>query len=75
MWDCEYTDTFGGEANYAWVRRAEVTANGASQRAMTRRFKSALGLTGLRGRAYWNGDVWEFRPYGLCTVAFATFRY
>ena len=21
----EYTDTFGGEANYAWVRRASVT--------------------------------------------------
>jgi hypothetical protein len=21
----EYTDTFGGEANYAWVRRATVT--------------------------------------------------
>jgi hypothetical protein len=21
----EYTDTFGGEANYSWVRRAKVT--------------------------------------------------
>lgn len=21
----EYTDTFGGEANYSWVRRAQVT--------------------------------------------------
>ena len=23
--DVEYTDTFGGEANYCWVRRATVT--------------------------------------------------
>lgn len=23
-WDCEYTDTFGGEANYCWVRRAAI---------------------------------------------------
>ncbi len=25
MYDVEYTDTFGGEANYSWVRRASVT--------------------------------------------------
>lgn len=24
-YDVEYTDTFGGEANYSWVRRASVT--------------------------------------------------
>lgn len=24
-YDVEYTDTFGGEANYGWVRRASVT--------------------------------------------------
>lgn len=24
MHDVEYTDTFGGEVNYAWVRRASV---------------------------------------------------
>lgn len=23
-WNVEYTDTFGGEANYCWVRRATV---------------------------------------------------
>ncbi len=25
VYNVEYTDTFGGEANYAWVRRATVT--------------------------------------------------
>lgn len=24
-YDVEYTDTYGGEANYSWVRRATVT--------------------------------------------------
>ncbi len=25
VYDVEYTDTFSGEANYAWVRRAKIT--------------------------------------------------
>lgn len=25
QYDVEYTDTFGGEANYCWVRRATIT--------------------------------------------------
>jgi hypothetical protein len=25
VFNVEYTDTFGGEANYCWVRRAKVT--------------------------------------------------
>lgn len=25
QYDVEYTDTFGGEANYCWVKRARVT--------------------------------------------------
>ena len=25
LYNVEYTDTFGGEANYSWVRRAMVT--------------------------------------------------
>ena len=91
MWDCEYTDTFGGDANYSWVRRATVAmpelthygydgatnyvkANKVYQRELAKRAKAALGLTGLRGRSYWHGDQWEFRPYGMATVAFATFR-
>ena len=23
--DCEYTDTFGGEANYCWIKRETLT--------------------------------------------------
>lgn len=25
MYDIEYTDTFGGEANYCWIKRATIT--------------------------------------------------
>ena len=68
---CEYTDTFGGEANYCWVKRAELTIPiELSDRAITRRAKAALGLTGVKGRTHSYGDAWEFRPYGGNTVAF-----
>ena len=74
--DCEYTDTFGGEANYCWVRRESLELpDGISDLALVRRAKAALGLSGVKGRMYAHGDMWEFRPYNSCTVAFFTVRY
>ena len=88
-YNLEYTDTFGGEANYCWVRRASITmpewpcfkgwdGNGRRepkgfQRCLMRRAKAALGLTGLRGVTTSLGDGYEFRPYGLATVLFITY--
>lgn len=73
--DCEYTDTFGGEANYCWVRRAELEIpDGVSDLALVRRAKAVLGLTGVRGRMFDHGEMWEFRPRNSGTVAFFTFR-
>jgi hypothetical protein len=73
-WRCEYTDTFGGEANYSWVRRVTIPAGGEneSQAALMRRAKRALGISGVRGRTHSYGDSYELRPYGMCTVAFVT---
>ena len=85
----EYTDTFAGEANYSWVRRATISmpelthygwdgstgyvkANRAYQRELMRRAKAAVGLTGLRGRTYDHGAMYEFRPYRSATVMFVT---
>lgn len=85
--DVEYTDTFGGEANYSWVKRASVTmpelthygydgstnyerANRIYQRELMRKAKAAVGLSGVRGRSYHNGDSTEFRPFRSCTVMF-----
>ena len=74
--DIEYTDTFGGEANYCWVRRAMlVIPFGTSDRAIMRRAKAALGLSGVRGRTTSYGDMWQFQPYGRCTVMLMYVRY
>lgn len=74
--DVEYTDTFAGEANYCWVkRRALDLPAGITDRALARRAKAAMGLSGARGRSDHSGDQYTFRPYGSCTVLFATTRY
>lgn len=81
----EYTDTFGGEANYGWVRRAVIPSpviwdeSGrreprAYQRTVMRRAKAAVGLSGVRGVTYAMGDGYEFRPYGMCTVLFVSWH-
>lgn len=70
-WHAEYTDTFGGEANYSWaVRREFELPDDASDLAVVRRAKAELGLTGARcAREDW-GDVIVLRPLRTCTVAF-----
>lgn len=76
MLDVEYTDTFGGEANYSWVKRATLELpHGLSDKAIMRRAKKAMDISGWRGASYSHGDMWEFRPYKSCTVMFANVRY
>jgi hypothetical protein len=70
----EYTDTFGGEANYCWVKRATFQiVEHASRHAIMRQANRLIGLTGLRGKAHDHGDMIEFRPSRSCTVMFVTF--
>ena len=72
----EYTDTYGGEANYCWVRRANLTLPvGVSDLAIIRRAKRAVGLSGVRGRTDKNGDSFTFRPHRICTIMFVTTDY
>ena len=67
----EYTDTFGGDANYSWVRRATIEAPAEiSDLALMRRAKKALDLSGVRGRRESWGETLVFRPYGSCTILF-----
>ena len=86
----EYTDTFGGEPNYSWVKRKtvampELTHYGYDgthyakpakifDRELMRKAKAAVGLTGVRGVTYKHGDDIEFRPYGSATVLFINYR-
>jgi len=69
--EVELTDTFGGDANYSWVRRAkfEAPAN-ASNALLMRRAKRIVGLTNHRGRVDDYGDTLDFRPYRMCMVMF-----
>ena len=70
----ELTDTYGGEANYSWCRRAEIVADKPLSRlAVVRRAKKAVGLSGVRCETTNYGDVLELRPYGLCAICFITF--
>lgn len=68
----EYTDTFGGEANYCWANRGQVQANNLKQ--ALRRAKKELGLTGLKGTTHNYGDMIDYRPQGHCTVLFITWE-
>lgn len=75
--EVEVTDTFGGEANYCWVRRYTVGLNGIQaqrQSTVMRHAKRAAGYTGIRGVTRDIGDCFEFRPYGACIVMFVTER-
>lgn len=70
----ELTDTFGGDANYSWVRRYTLDApDDTTQRSLVRRIKKAAGINGVRCNSFNYGDTLELRPAGACVVLFATF--
>lgn len=69
----ELTDLFCGEANYAWVNRCEITLPaGASDLAVVRAAKLALGLTGCKCKRETIGETIQLKPCGSLTVAFIT---
>ena len=70
----EVTDTFGGEANYSWVKRTEMQLMDAlSKYSIVRRVKKEIGWSGQRCLTVDYGDTIELRPYGVCQVAFINF--
>lgn len=71
-YQAEYTDTFGGEANYSWVQRRTFEASDkAPNHVLVRRAKKAVGLCG-RHRTEDIGDIIAVYPRGSCTVLFIT---
>lgn len=72
----EMTDLFGGEANYAWVKRGSVQVPErkgtfkAHNALVVRRVKKALGLSGVRCRKEDVGETIALYPAGSCTVIF-----
>jgi len=70
LYQIEYTDTFGGEANYSWVKRASFIApDNASSRMLVKRAKFVFGVTGRHDTDDF-GDEIVIRPRGTCTIIF-----
>jgi hypothetical protein len=67
------TDTFGGEANYSWVKRAQFDApSGASRLTLVRRAKAWAGLTNAPCEVLDYGDMIQITPRGQCVVMFVS---
>lgn len=70
----EYTDTFGGEANYSWCERHEFDCTGMTDVQIMRKAKKLCDLSGVRGKVQHIADITEFRPYRMNTVLFITIQ-
>lgn len=75
VYEIEVTDTFGGEANYVWVRRGTTRAQ--SRRGQIEAAKKLAGWVGwCRVRVDDFGDSLTIRPTvssGVNQIAFVTF--
>lgn len=72
----ELTDTFGGEANYSWVRRERIAYyDKPSDRALVRRAKKWAGITGEKCEVEKSGYMITVRPRNQCQVLFIIVRY
>ena len=69
----ELTDTFGGEANYSWVRRSSIPTP-KTDRGIVRAAKRWAGWTGFPCRVDNFGDTIAIYPRGICQVLFVTFE-
>lgn len=57
-YSAELTDTYGGEANYAWCNRKQFEASDtASDTSLIRRAKKALGITGRHKKTICGDDI------------------
>ena len=71
----EYTDTFGGEANYSWVQRHDVTVpTGTSDLSVVRLAKKLCGLSGVRCKREEYAGLIRLTPYNTCTTMFIEFN-
>lgn len=69
-----HTDTFGGEANYGWVKRFEFVTKNDSQRSVTYHAKKLAGMTGVKADTYDFGDGLTIKPRGYAQVIFVDFE-
>ena len=70
MFRVEMTDTYGGEANYSWVKRETIAANSHKQ-AITK-FKKLHGITTGHRISFDGGDMRRVDFSGACICIFST---
>lgn len=65
-YNIEVTDTFGGEANYCWVKRFQVKAK--SFLGAVRMAKREIGMEGVKTRktSWGSGERHDFRGFCQC---------
>lgn len=73
MFEWEVTDTFGGEANYCWVKRGTAKTWLGAVRAC----RKYMGLSGKYAQVENYGDQMTIRPprNGACIVGFVSCKY
>ena len=72
----EITDTYGGEANYSWVKRGKIQCKPGedySDLAAVRRVKKEISWNRRRCKVENYGDMIVLRPIGFCQVCFINF--
>jgi hypothetical protein len=70
----EYTDTFGGEPNYAWVtRKSTEIPKGFTENSIIQLAKAMLGLSDVCCDIDDHGDTITLYPIDQNTVVFITF--
>ncbi len=74
-WSLEHTDTFGGEANYCWVRRETIELpENATRRQIVTAAKRFAGFTGMRCRVDDYGSELTITPSGMCQAVYVTYE-
>lgn len=71
----EVADTFGGKANYCWVKGFELKGlEDKSDLAIVRAVKKEIGWNGVRCKVENYGGMIRLTPYGLLQTCFIVFH-
>jgi len=62
-----YTDTYGGEPNFSWIREIEFEMKNLTQKALIRKAKSLLGISVRHTVRLNNDEIYlTFNRCNLC---------
>ena len=71
----EITDTYGGDANYSWVKRSTIYGmENKSDLAIVKAVKKQIGWSNIRCRVERYGDLIRLTPFRDCVTCFITFH-